>query len=736
MPRLPSPDDFSRAIPQSGRSMVSYQAGTPEALEAELYQQSADAAFKFVAEQDEAKAKQADLIFNEQVSQLLYDPEKGYFAQKGQNAVDGYPKIKQQIETLAQKIGGNLKNDRQQQAFWSSVSETRKALLKDAGRYAMRERQSWLKETGDARLNDYIERAALSYNNPDMLGRYVQAAQGEIFAMAQREGWAGEVTTRKMKEAESKVHYNAFSRLADNDPGNAAGYLESVRGKMTLADQADADKLLQPIEKKQKVLNLTKSLVRATGPRVEADDVIDFVMYDLEGGATVVTDSNGALVKYGMNQAANPDLDVANLSAQDAKAEWKKRYYNAIGGDELPPEMRVAALSFAATSGVRQAKQLLAESEGDPDVFLQKQEQFYRNLAEKNPARHGKSLKGWMNRLEKVRGAIELQQGTPLSEEAINRRLVEVADDPDVVDGVMKQYRSILKAQENERKETKRVLLDDLGRKVMAANGDWTVLSPVEVKQAQEAGVWDDIVKIKGASNPAIVRRLVEMDKDTLAQVDIRDYAADLTAADYEKWTAEAEEARKPDKESVVAGKAAMEAVKQGWQAYVSTKGNAGKAQAIGEGQEIQYFTAARQAVQEFVSEHKRQPDYVETARIVQKLILTNVENDKPLFATSPQEPLAAEGEFGRQDLSEVTQLLTDYGWPVTDSALEKLADNPAEILGISEDEVDEDVVKTAVERMAGDPNIGWPRITRQSVLEYIDRARRVTNARMGGAAQ
>ena len=54
-----------------------------------------------------------------------------------------------------------------------------------------------------------------------------------------------------------------------------------------------------------------------------------------EGGDKTVVDSGG-LTKWGVSKKAFPDLDIEKLTKDDAKAIFKKEYWDRVRGDELP----------------------------------------------------------------------------------------------------------------------------------------------------------------------------------------------------------------------------------------------------------------------------------------------------------------------------------------------------------------------------------------------------------------
>lgn len=74
-----------------------------------------------------------------------------------------------------------------------------------------------------------------------------------------------------------------------------------------------------------------------------------------EGGYVNHPADPGGETKYGITKRQYPDLDIANLTIEQAKEIYKRDYWNAISGDRLP--QRVAALVFdsAVNQGPKRA---------------------------------------------------------------------------------------------------------------------------------------------------------------------------------------------------------------------------------------------------------------------------------------------------------------------------------------------------------------------------------------------
>lgn len=63
--------------------------------------------------------------------------------------------------------------------------------------------------------------------------------------------------------------------------------------------------------------------------------------------------------KYGITAMTYPHLDIKNLTLNDAKAIYKRDFWDAIAGDRLYPALALVAFDTAVNSGVGKAKQFL-----------------------------------------------------------------------------------------------------------------------------------------------------------------------------------------------------------------------------------------------------------------------------------------------------------------------------------------------------------------------------------------
>lgn len=147
----------------------------------------------------------------------------------------------------------------------------------------------------------------------------------------------------------------------------------------------------------------------AAGSAGQFDKVMDFI-FKKEGGYNA-NDGNGP-VNFGINQAANPDIDVKNLTKAGAKDIYMKRYWSEIDGDQLSPGVALMAMDAAVNQGVGFAKKMLEATGGDIDKMQDMRAAKYAMLIAKNPERYAKYEKTWNARLSEAKNKADALGGS------------------------------------------------------------------------------------------------------------------------------------------------------------------------------------------------------------------------------------------------------------------------------------------------------------------------------------
>lgn len=110
----------------------------------------ADVGLMIDKEVSEGQAREADNMASAEIRGLLYDPEKGYFAQVGKGAIDNYAPTEAQIKAIADKYGQNL-TPRAKQMYSEVVRRRIDGALSSVSTHAMNQAKVYNKSQAEAR---------------------------------------------------------------------------------------------------------------------------------------------------------------------------------------------------------------------------------------------------------------------------------------------------------------------------------------------------------------------------------------------------------------------------------------------------------------------------------------------------------------------------------------------------------------------------------------------------------
>jgi lysozyme family protein len=124
-----------------------------------------------------------------------------------------------------------------------------------------------------------------------------------------------------------------------------------------------------------------------------------------EGGYSNDPDDSGGPTQWGISSKAYPTLDVKSLTLDDAKAIYKRDYWDAIDGDKIP-DQRIAEILFdaAVNHGVAGALRMEKTVDADstnPELFAAQftleRIRLYHMICKRKPEQK-KFLMGWIGR--------------------------------------------------------------------------------------------------------------------------------------------------------------------------------------------------------------------------------------------------------------------------------------------------------------------------------------------------
>ena len=116
----------------------------------------------------------------------------------------------------------------------------------------------------------------------------------------------------------------------------------------------------------------------------------------------------GGATKYGIDQRSHPDINIRNLTADQAKQIYWDSYWNKNNIESMPAKYGEIYFDICVNCGSGRAKQLAAISNNDPIRLLNARDLFYIRLAHNRP-KSQKFLRGWLNRDNRLREYLNIR---------------------------------------------------------------------------------------------------------------------------------------------------------------------------------------------------------------------------------------------------------------------------------------------------------------------------------------
>lgn len=131
------------------------------------------------------------------------------------------------------------------------------------------------------------------------------------------------------------------------------------------------------------------------------------IVLEREGGYVNDPRDPGGETKYGISKRAYPALDIAALTVDDAKAIYRRDYWDACQCGQMPADVALLVFDCAVNQGVDTAKRLLQEAAGVTVDGAIGPKTIAAAVVRKDLAREFVVLRAWryeINRNEEVYG--------------------------------------------------------------------------------------------------------------------------------------------------------------------------------------------------------------------------------------------------------------------------------------------------------------------------------------------
>ena len=374
--------------------------------------------------QNEANKLRVDDALNKaqiEADRLAYDKEAGFTTLRGENALkrpNGKPLADEYSETLQASIGkisSDLGNDAQRQAFTARANNLVTSFRRQAIQHETREHNVWADGVDENTVKLRMADIGKNYSNPGVVsaaingvddgqGNRTPGIRDSIEAMAKRNGKPKEWVYTVVSGLVSDAHKSVVLRLMDQSPTAAKKYLDDNMEAAVDHGPALQKSLRVAVDREQGNAK-AESIFNDSAPFGATFDSIANRVLKIEGGY-VANDAGKGETNLGINKTANPDIDIKGLTPEKAKAIYKERYWNAIGADSLPPEMRAVAFDAAVNHGPSKANKMIAEANGDPKKLIELRRAEYDRLISENPGKFGQYEKSWSNRLDQLSASL------------------------------------------------------------------------------------------------------------------------------------------------------------------------------------------------------------------------------------------------------------------------------------------------------------------------------------------
>lgn len=484
---------------------------------------------------DDANTKAADSWYTSQAQKVLFDPQQGYLNSIGIAAKDGYVPTQEKLAKIRSDAEVALTNPVQKQMFAAVARKHEINFASQMDVHAVKQIRVYAAGESEARQTQYVD---LAIADPVGRANYTATAVQEANDRADLLQLPADSVQRKqmVQGAYQAVHVGVANDLMLNNKfTDAKGLLDTAfkDGQMDAKTYQTMSKQVDAGYRKQNAVALGDSIFKQ-GQGVDSTDpatVIDYVINKHEGGY-VADDAGKGPTKFGINGKANglTDKQVENLTLDQARDIYRKKYWNAIDADKLDPSIRAMAFDTAVNQGVDKAKKLLEQSGGDVTKFAELRREAYTKLVQSNPGKYQKYEKGWMNRVDDLEASAK---GQTQSLSGMLARTDSIADPED-----REMTRSRIKQQWAEKEL---VTNQDYQQKVQKAQdiafqqeGGWANVPPQlwgDLKQSDRAAIMN---RPKNSDSNTLL--MLQQNPDLWAPGKIEKYRAVLSESDYRQF--------------------------------------------------------------------------------------------------------------------------------------------------------------------------------------------------------
>lgn len=182
---------------------------------------------KAEAQQVKAEADEALNGLDQELRELQWNPESGYYAMKGKTAVEGYDPTREAMNKAYQTRLDKLQNPLAKQAFTSVALEKINSYDQSMQRYRLKENAAYKAEVSDTRAKSLIDDFAFSGFGPDS-ERTMASLMDEVDYQGKIGGKSPEWIARQKDNYAALAYASAYQQMAVEDPYGALKHYQQV----------------------------------------------------------------------------------------------------------------------------------------------------------------------------------------------------------------------------------------------------------------------------------------------------------------------------------------------------------------------------------------------------------------------------------------------------------------------------------------------------------------------------
>lgn len=182
---------------------------------------------KAEAQQVKAEADEALNGLDQELRELQWNPESGYYAMKGKTAVEGYDPTREAMNKAYQTRLDKLQNPPAKQAFTSVALEKINSYDQSMQRYRLKENAAYKAEVSDTRAKSLIDDFAFSGFGPDS-ERTMASLMDEVDYQGKIGGKSPEWIARQKDNYTALAYASAYQQMAVEDPYGALKHYQQV----------------------------------------------------------------------------------------------------------------------------------------------------------------------------------------------------------------------------------------------------------------------------------------------------------------------------------------------------------------------------------------------------------------------------------------------------------------------------------------------------------------------------